>query len=106
MAREDAWGENGAVIPLESTWDEFQSDVETERGLFKVIALYADGKLRQREGRTLHEYLEAKGSRRFEAGLDLATMIFDFQVTAPPIAVLGLPTVAVGLALVVIRYGY
>ena len=97
-------GNAADLVPI--TWSDFQDDVEHERGLFKVLALYVDDKLRGRHGRGLREYLEADESRRFEAGLDLATLLFDASVTAPVAALLGIPTLAVGVALVGIRYGY
>lgn len=64
------------------------------------MALWADDKLNKREGKSLREYLETKESRRFEAGLDLATLLFDAAVMAPVATLLGVPTVAVGLTLV------
>lgn len=92
------------LVPI--TWSDLKDDADTERGLFKILALYVDDKLKGREGRTLREYLETDESRRFEAGLDLATLIFDATVTPPLASLLGIPTLAVGVALVCIQYGY
>jgi hypothetical protein len=88
------------------SWSKFKDDAEHERGLFKILALYVLDKFNKRETRTLKAYLEAPESKRFEAGLDLATLLFDAGVTAPLAGVLGIPTLAVGVALVGIQYGY
>lgn len=88
------------------SWSEFKDDAEHERGLFKILALYAVDKFNQRETRTLKAYLEAEESKGFEAGLDLATLLFDAEVTAPLAGLLGVPPLAVGVALVGIQYGY
>src|SRR5688572_9575393 len=88
------------------TWDEFVSDAEHERGLFKVLALYISDRVRKRTGKSFHDYLEAEESRKFEAGLDFTMLVFDAAIMGPIAAVVGVPTVAVGVALVGIRYGY
>lgn len=88
------------------TWEELRDDADNERGLFKILALYVDDQLKRRERRSFREYLEARESRRFEAGLDLATLLFDAAVTGPVAALLGIPTLAVGVALVGLQYGY
>src|SRR5262245_59141332 len=85
-------------VPI--SWSQFQFDVQHERGLFKAVALYVDDKMKGNPTKTLKDYLEAKESRRFEAGLDLATLVFDFTVTAPLATLLGVPTLAVGFGLV------
>jgi hypothetical protein len=90
----------------EITWDQLKGDVEHERGLFKVLALYVNDKLRRQQGKSFKEYLEAKESKQFEAGLDLAQVVFDAAVMDPIAAAVGVPTVAVGVALVAIQYGY
>lgn len=71
-----------------------------------MLALFLNDKIRRREGKSFKEYLEADESRHFEAGLDLAQMVFDSAVTAPVIAAVGVPGVAVGVALIAIQYGY
>ena len=88
------------------TWKEFEDDADNERGLFKILALYVDDKLKRRDRKSFREYLEAEESRRFEAGLDLAVLLFDAAVTAPVLTLLGVPSVAVGVVLVGIQYGY
>jgi hypothetical protein len=88
------------------TWTELKDDADNERGLFKILALYVDDKLKNRDRKTLREYLEADESRRFEAGLDLAALAVDWAVTAPLLTLLGIPSLAVGVALVGIQYGY
>ena len=94
-------GEDGTI-----SWNDLKDDAENERGLFKVLALYVDDRLKQRDRRSFAEYLDTQESRRFEAGLDLTTLIFDTTVTAPLVSLLGIPTLAVGLTLVLVRYGY
>lgn len=48
-----------------------------------LAALYVADKMKGRERKTLREYLEAEESRRFEAGLDLATLLSE-AVTGEP----------------------
>jgi hypothetical protein len=98
--------EDGQVRPAGSNWEQFKDDADNERGLFKILVLYANDKVKKREGKSLREYLEAEESRKFEAGLDLATLAFDTAVIAPLVSLLGIPTLAVGISLVGIRYGY
>jgi hypothetical protein len=90
----------------ESSWEDFKADVEHERGLFKILALWVDDKWNGNETKTLRAYLETPESRRFETGLDLTTLVFDAAITGPLAALLGVPTLAVGVALVGIQYGY
>ena len=92
------------LVPI--SWDRLKDDADHERGLFKILVLYVEDKLRGRGPRTLREYVEAKESRRFETGLDLAALVFDAGVTAPVVALLGVPSLAVGIALVGVQYGY
>lgn len=94
--------DDGVPIP----WRTFKDDVESERGLFKILALYATDKFNRQEARTLKAYLEASETKRFEAGLNLATLLFDAGVVTPLAGVLGIPTLAVGVALVGVQYGY
>jgi hypothetical protein len=88
------------------TWEDFKDDADNERGLFKILVLYVDDKLKDRDKKSFREYLEAKESPRFAAGLDLATLVFDAAVTVPVATLLGIPSIAVGVALVGIQYGY
>jgi hypothetical protein len=97
-------GTSDDKVPI--TWNEFKDDVEHERGLFKVVALYVADKMKGREGKTIREYFDAKESRRFEAGLDLAVLLSDLAVMGPIGSLLGVPTVAVGVTLVAMQYGY
>jgi len=83
-----------------------KDDADNERGLFKIVVLYVDDKIKGCQRRSLRDYIEADESRRFEAGLDLATLIFDALVTAPLASLVGLPTIAVGITLVGIQWGY
>ena len=97
----------GTAADLEPiTWDQLKDDADHERGLFKILALYVDDKLKGRDRKSLREYLDTKESHGFEAGLDLATLVFDAAVTGPVATLLGVPTVAVGLVLVGIQYGF
>ena len=104
------WNENKPKAtpqePGPSTWDEFTDDVEHERGLFKVLALWVSDQINARKKKSVREYLESKESRKFEAGLDQATQVFDAAIIGPVLALLGLPTLAVGVALVGMQYGY
>jgi len=102
--RKSLTGGAADLIPI--SWSEFKDDAEHERGLFKIVALYATDKFNKRQTKTLKAYLEGPESRRFEAGLDLATLLFDASVISPLAGVLGVPMLAVGVALVGIQYGY
>lgn len=91
------------LVPIK--WEDFKDDADNERGLFKILSLYVDDKLKRRDGKSFDEYFKAKESRRFEAGLDLAVLLFDAAATVPVATVLGVPSVAVGLVLVGIQLG-
>lgn len=54
----------------------------------------------------MREYFESEESRRFEAGLDVATLIADAAVITPIANVIGIPVLAVGIGLVGIQWGY
>ncbi len=88
------------------SWDHFKRDVEHERGLFKVLALYVADRLSGTGSKSLRAYIEASESRRFEAGLDLAVLVSDAALMSPIAALIGVPEVAVGLALIGIQFGY
>jgi hypothetical protein len=92
------------ALPI--SWDNLQSDADEERSLFKMLALYVDDKFNEKHTKTMREYIAADESAGLEAGLDLATSVVDLTVTAPLIALLGVPTLAVGIALIGARYGY
>lgn len=98
----NGWSRDGHTV----SWRQFKDEVQHERGLFKVIALYASDRLKGHYGRPLDEYLAAQESRRFEGGLDLAVLLFDAGICGPLVAALGVPAVAVGVALVAFQYGY
>ena len=102
--RKNLTGTTDDLVPIK--WEDFKDDVDNERGLFKILSLYVDDKLKRRDGKSFREYFEAKESRRFEAGLDLAVLVFDAAVTVPVATLLGVPSVAVGLVLVGVQYGY
>ena len=97
-------GTSKDLVPI--TWNELKDDIEHERGLFKVLVLYVDDKLKGRRRRSLKDYAAASESRQFEMSLDLATLLFDATVTASVAAVVGIPTLAVGIALVGVRFGF
>ena len=97
-------GTSADEVPV--PWRDFKHDADQERGLFTVLALYAVDKLKKAEPKNLEAYLEATESKSFEAGLDLATLLFDTGVIGPLAALLGVPTLAVGVALVGVRYTY
>jgi len=88
------------------TWEVFKADVDTERGLFKIAILYALDRVNWREIKTTREYLDAEESRNFEAGLDIADLLASEYVLGPLLLALGVPTLAVGIALIGLRYGY
>jgi hypothetical protein len=88
------------------SWSKFKSDLDSERGLFKVVALWVGDKINKNETKTIREYFDARESRSFEAGLDFAQLLFETTVTASLVSLLGIPALAVGVTLVGIRYGY
>ena len=104
------WNEIKPVLTWQDadpvTWEKFKDDAEHERGLFKWLALYVSDRVNARERKSMREYLEAKESRKFEAGLDLSVLVFDAAVMGPVATLLGIPALAVGVALVGIQYGY
>ncbi len=71
-----------------------------------MLALYVNDQVRRQQTRSFKEYLRASESKHFEAGLDLATLVFEAAVTTPVAAAVGIPSVVVGIALVGIRYGH
>lgn len=88
------------------SWGSFKSEVEHERGLFKLVALYAWDKFNKQQTRKLNDYFEAEESPDLEFGLNLAGILFDVGVIGPLATLLGANTVAVGVALIGLRYGY
>ena len=104
VERKPLAGNEQDSIPI--SWNDLKDDADNERGLFKIVVLYVDDKIKGCQRRSLRDYIEADESRRFEAGLDLATLIFDALVTAPLASLVGLPTIAVGITLVGIQWGY
>lgn len=88
------------------SWNEFMDDAEHERGLFKWLALYVTDKVQSRETKSMREYLDSAESRKFEAGLNLSVLVFGAALMEPVAIVLGLPTVAVGIVLVGMQYGW
>lgn len=91
-------------IPI--SWSEFKDDANNERGLFKILALFAVDQFNKRQRKTLKEYLGAPESKSFEAGLDLATLLFDWSVTPHLAAFIGVPVAVVGVGLVGMQFGY
>jgi hypothetical protein len=111
LRRPGPWRERSPYPPNDDpqapiTWKDLKEDAEHERGLFKVVALYAADKVNGRDGKTLREYYRAEESRKLESALDLAVVVSDFAVTGPIAAAVGVPTVAVGLALIAVQFGY
>lgn len=102
--RKPLTGTRADTVPV--AWSTFKDDAEHERGLFKILALYASDRFNKQKGRTLKAYLDAPESKPFEAGLDIATLLFDTGVIGPLVSVLGVPSLAIGVALVGIQYGY
>ncbi|MHC4550795.1 MAG: hypothetical protein ACYTEZ_18705 [Planctomycetota bacterium] len=85
------------------TWDHLAS-VTQERGLYKVLTLWLKDKLAGEQGKTFREYYYAKETPEFKSTLDIANTIVG---GASAIAsVVGVPTIAVNLALIACEYGY
>ncbi|MFQ5745032.1 MAG: hypothetical protein ACE5HV_15805 [Acidobacteriota bacterium] len=80
------------------TWEAFTDDVDSERGLFKVTALYLKDVLGRRERQSIAEYYRAEESEALKRGLDLS-MVFAGAALGPIYAAVGVPSVAVGLVL-------
>lgn len=106
LRKSGPWNERTVQADGRTSWKEFKDDVDSERGLFKIIALYAMDKVNKRPTRKLREYFDAEESREFEAGLDLATQLFDTGVTGALLTALGIPTLTVGVALVGVQFGF
>ena len=89
-----------------TTWEAFADDVDQERGLFKVMALYLKDRLdKSGKTRTIAEYYKAEESETLKRGLDLATILAQASIVAPIISAVGIPGLAVSLALFVADYG-
>jgi hypothetical protein len=81
-------------------------EVDHERGLFKIVALYVADVFQKQQRKTLAEYYRAAESPRLRRGLDLASIIFDSAVTAPILGITGIPGLSVSLVLLGIEYGF
>src|SRR5262249_20946813 len=92
------------LVPI--TWDQLKDDADLERGLVENLTLYAVYNIKRRDTSSLGAYLDADESGSFEAGLDLAQVMFDWAVTPALLTLVGVPSVAVGLALVGVQYGF
>lgn len=89
-----------------TSWEEFADDVNQERGLFKIAALYLKDRLdKSGETKTIAEYYRAEESQALKRGLDLATILVQGTIIGPIMAAVGVPGLAVGLALFVADYG-
>jgi hypothetical protein len=80
------------------TWDEFINDVDSERGLFKVTALYLKDVLTKKDRKRIAEYYRAEETETLKRGLDLSVILAGAAL-APLYAAVGVPSVAVGLAI-------
>ncbi len=87
------------------TWEQFEFEVNQERGLFKVAALYLKDRLNERETKTIAEYYTAEESEAVRRSLDLATILAQGAIVGPIMSAIGVPGLAVGLALYVADYG-
>jgi hypothetical protein len=88
------------------TWEDLRDEADHERGLFKVLAGYLADRLKGRDIQSMRAYLDAHETRTTKAVLDLATLASNFLVVSPILAAVGVPEVAVGLAVIGIRWGY
>ena len=80
--------------------------VDTERGLFKVTALWLQDRLRGQETRSLREYYGAAESARFEALLDAADSLAVLALTPVYAAVFPAGALAVPFVLIAAKFGY
>ena len=81
-------------------------DVNQERGLFKIVALYLKDRLdKSGETKTIAEYYNAEESETLCRGLDLATILAQGTIIGPIMSAVGVTGLAVGLALYVADYG-
>ena len=111
IRRPGPWRETSPYPPSDDPqapigWNQLKNDAENERGLFKIVALYAADKVKGRERKTLREYYRAEESHNLESALDLAVVVTDFAITGPIAAAVGVHMVAVGLALIAVQFGY
>jgi hypothetical protein len=88
------------------TIEELQLEAETERGLFKFMALWLKDRLGGAQTRTWKEYQAAREGNAFRTLLDLADALTKAAVLAPLYAALMVPEVAVTVAVIGVRYGY
>jgi hypothetical protein len=90
----------------ELTWKQFQDDVESERGLFKVLVLYLENTLNKGPKKTIREYLDAPETKLDQATFDLADLVLTSMLVEPAAQALGVLPVVAGIVLVGVRYGY
>jgi hypothetical protein len=89
-----------------TTWEDFADDVDQERGLFKVMALYLKDRLdKSGKTRTIAEYYNAGETETLKRGLDLVTILAQAGIVTPIVSAVGIPGLAVSLALFVADYG-
>jgi hypothetical protein len=88
------------------TIEELQLEADTERGLFKFMALWLKDRLGGEQTRTWKEYQAASEGNTFKTLLDLADALTKAAVLAPLYAALMVPEVAVTVAVIGLRYGY
>lgn len=90
----------------EPTFQELTDEAEHERGLFKVLALWLDDKLKKETGRTFKEYFEAQESPRFEAALNASTLVLLTAVGPILAPFLPVPGIVVSVILIGVQFGY
>jgi hypothetical protein len=92
--------------PTPDGFIEFTRQTETERGLFKIAALWLHDKLRGHNPKSLRRYYGAEESKKAAALLDLADMLANFALTPVYMALLPAGGFIVPILLLAAKHGY
>jgi hypothetical protein len=98
--------ERSGTITRTAPWPWFTDEVDHERGLFKIVALYVKDRLAREQRKTLGEYYRMNEGPDLRRGLDIATAVFDSTILAPVLGVTGIPALAVAMSLIALEYGF
>jgi hypothetical protein len=91
---------------LEPTWDDFLREVDTERGLYKVLTLWLMDKWEGRETQSIKAYLAQKETPKFASLLSLADFTGQQALGLALSPILPLASVVVPLVIIAAEYGY
>ena len=103
--KETCWAERYGDAQIDP-WDWFQSEVDSERGLFKVLALWLHRKIEGESTGSFDELLNADENPEFELALNSADMCSQFALGMALAPIIPIPGIAIGIGMMVSKYGY